>query len=138
MTRKHNIAAAALAAALVFVGAAGAQPSGGGGPQQPDLPSLLHLRPDQMGAFHAYQASTRPHPDEIDRMRMASPQALSTLPTPQRLDRIGAFLNVQEQMFHRSADATRAFYGQLSPAQQQSFDRLTIPQQNGRRGGPTP
>lgn len=122
----------AAAAAVALAGApALAQPPGGGGsgPQQSDLPQLLHLRPDQMQAFHNFQAASRPTSDELNQLRGASPQTLSGLPTPQRLDRLGAMLGAEMGMFRRSADATRAFYGQLSPDQQQTFDRVSGPPQ---------
>lgn len=124
------------AGVLALAGAAQAQSQGGGGAQQQNLPQLLHLRPDQMSAFHSFQAASQPSPDEINRLRGASPQTLAGLATPQRLDRIGAFISVQQQMFRRSADATRAFYGQLSPDQQRTFDHLTAPPPNQGRGGP--
>jgi periplasmic protein CpxP/Spy len=128
------VAAAAIAASgsLAYAQA----PTQGAGPQQPDLPALLHLRPDQMGAFHAFEQASQPRPDEIQRLRGAAPQALASVSTPQRLERIDAFLNTQLQMFHRSADATRAFYGQLSPDQQHSFDQLTAQRPGGRQGRP--
>ena len=122
-----------MAGALATGGVAQAQPSQGPSAQQPDLAMTLHLRPDQMGAFHAYQAATRPNPDQMAKMRSTSPQMLGALPTPQRLDRIGAFLNMQMQMFQHTADATRAFYSQLTPQQQQTFDHVTAPRS---RGGP--
>ena len=120
----------AAAAVLGAGGAALAQPPGGGGPQQGDLPTMLHLRPDQMGAFNAMQSASKPTPDELGRLRATAPQAMGGLSTPQRLDRIGAFLGTEEEMFHRSADATRAFYSRLSPDQQRTFDHLSAP-----RGG---
>ena len=86
-----------------------------------------------MSAFSAYQAASHPTPDQLARLRMSSPQALAALPTPQRLSQLGSFLNLQMQIFQHSADATRAFYSQLSPQQQQTFDRVTAPRP---RGGP--
>ena len=60
------------------------QPPGASGQQQSDLPTLLHLKPDQMGAFHTFQTASQPHPDEIARMHGASPQAIAGLTTPQQ------------------------------------------------------
>ena len=122
--------------AALTVGPVQAQPQTGGGAQQQNLPALLHLHPDQMASFHNFQAASQPNPDEISRMRGAAPQALAGLTTPQRLDRIEGYLAVQQGMFRRSADATRAFYGQLSPDQQRTFDRLSAPPAGQGRGGP--
>jgi periplasmic protein CpxP/Spy len=125
-----------VAGLLVSGAAAQAQPSGASGPRQQDLPQILHLRPDQMAAFHSFQTASQPTPDELGRLRGSSPQVIARLTTPQRLDRFGAYLATQQEMFRRSADATRAFYGQLSPDQQQTFDRVTAPPPNQGRGGP--
>jgi periplasmic protein CpxP/Spy len=125
-----------VSAAAIFAssGLAHAQPPGqGGGPQQADLQSLLHLRPDQVGALHAMQAAGRPRPDEQSAFQAASPQALATLHAPARLDRIGAALSAEITQFRRNADATRAFYDQLSPDQQRTFDQVTAPPQRGGR-----
>ena len=135
MTALSRLAAAAAATAML--GAAGttlAQPPGPGGPpQQGDLPSILHLRPDQMDAYNAMRAASKPTPDELGRLRASSPQAMAGLPVPQRLDRIGGFLGTQEEMFHRSADATRAFYSRLSPDQQRTFDHVSAPRGSSGR-----
>ena len=126
-------AVAAVGALAVTAGAVQAQPQGPGGPaaqggqQQPDLSTILHLRPDQQGAYRAFQAASQPRPDEISQIRAASSQALTSMTTPQRLDRVGSRLNVQVQIFQRQASATRAFYGQLSPDQQHTFDQVTAP-----------
>ena len=122
-----------MAGALSASGAALAQPPQGPGAPSADLASTLHLRPDQLAAYHAYQAATHPSAEQMATMRSTSPQALAAMPTPQRLDRIAAFLGMQRQMFQHTADATRAFYGQLTPQQQQTFDRVTAPH---ARGGP--
>ncbi len=114
------------------VGAAQAQPQGSGGSQQPDLSGVLHLRADQQGAYQAYQSAQQPRPDEINAIRGASPQVLSSLPTPQRLDRIGMALRIQQSVFQRRSDAARAFYARLSPDQQHTYDQITSPPVQGR------
>jgi hypothetical protein len=104
-----RIATPLMVAGMVALSSASHAQGRPGGPQQQDLPQLLHLRPDQMTAFHAYQQASQPNPDELGRLRGASPQMLARLPTPQRLDRLGAFVATQQAMFRRSADATRAW-----------------------------
>ncbi len=138
-TFRQFIAVAAVGALAVSAATVQAQPQGLGGPatqaggpaaqgrQQPDLSAILHLRPDQQGAYRAFQAASQPRQDEIAQMRAASSQALTGMTTPQRLDRVGSRLNVQMQIFQRQAAATRAFYGQLSPDQQHTFDQVTAP-----------
>ncbi|WP_174300913.1 Spy/CpxP family protein refolding chaperone [Caulobacter sp. S45] len=122
----------ALAASVVLAatsGAVQAQPQGPGGPagpQQPDFSAALHLRPEQQGAYAAFKTASQPSPDEMSRMR-AGHQGLSSLSTPARLDRIASTLRLQQEMFMRYANATRTFYGQLSPDQQHTFDQITAP-----------
>ncbi len=119
-----GLLAGAMAASSV---AAQAQPQGAvGGVRQPDLSSVLHLRPDQQGAYAQFKTASQPSPDEVSRMQ-AEHQGLTALSTPARLDRIASTLHLQEQMFMRYASATRAFYGQLSPDQQHTFDQVTAP-----------
>ena len=131
MTLVPRICAAAGALVLLAAAPASAQPQPqGGGGQGTDIASALHLRPDQQAAYQAY-LNAGPHPDEIARYRAAS--NVSALTAPQRLDRIGAALSTQLAVFQRQAQATRAFYGTLSPDQQHTFDQLTAPP---RRGGP--
>ena len=132
MTAKIKVSALTAAALFALASAPAVAQSTGGGMQQQDLPQVLHLRPDQMAAFHAFQTASQPNPDELNQLRGASPQTLAGLPTPARLDRIGAMLGTEMSMFRRSADATRAFYGQLSPDQQRTFDRVSGPPQGGR------
>ena len=131
ITRFFTVLAAVGALSVAATGVQAQQPAQNARPQQ-DLPALLHLKPEQESAWRAYQAASQPRQDEIGRMQAASPQALAGLPTPQRLDRIGTFLTLQTQMFHRAAEATRAFYAQLSPEQQRTFDQVTAPPAQGR------
>ncbi len=132
MTPIFRLFAAAAAALTLTAGAVQAQPQGPGGPssqggqQQPDLSAILHLRPDQQGAYASYKATSQPSPDQVSQMRAAR-QNLASLPTPARLDRIAAVLRLQMDVFQRNAAATRAFYGQLSPDQQRTFDQVTAP-----------
>ena len=126
------IAIAATGALAAAAGAVQAQPQGPGGPgaeggqQQPDLSAVLHLRPDQQAAYARYKANAQPSPDQINQRRAAA-QGLASVPTPARLDRIAMLLRLQMDMFQRNADATRAFYSQLSPDQQRTFDQVTAP-----------
>ncbi len=128
MTATRFFAAAVTAAALATVagGVQAQQGPSGPGPQQPDLSSVLNLRPEQQAAYAQYKANAQPSPDQLSR-RQAASQNLATLPTPARLDRIAAVLRLQMEMFQRNAAATRAFYSQLSPDQQRTFDQVTAP-----------
>jgi hypothetical protein len=140
----NQIAAVAVAGAALFASAAvvQAQPQGPGsgpgpgqyGQQQPDLHALLHITPDQEGAWQAYKTAA-PQPQEIQALRI-NPQQLATMTTPQRLDRINTMMTTQLTVFHRQATAARGLYGVLSPDQRRTFDQVTAPNQQGRGAPP--
>ena len=92
----------------------------------PDLQALLHLRPDQMTAYHAVEAADRESPTELAQLR-AKAQRLATAPFPQRLDFESEVLNLRVAHAHRVWEAQRKFYAVLSPEQQHTFDQLTAP-----------
>jgi len=86
------------------------------------LREALQLRPDQESALGAFlQATAHPAHDwrQKDGQGPAEKQALTT---PERLDRMAAFLDKRRVAFTARADATKRFYGQLTPSQQKAFD----------------
>jgi Spy/CpxP family protein refolding chaperone len=122
------ISATALAGALLAsAGLAGAQaPPAPGQHQASDLPTLLHLRPDQLTAFHALEAAGREPPAVIAQLR-AKQQRLINETTPQRLDFEAEAADLQDKHQHRVWAALRKFYAVLTPEQQRQFDQLTAP-----------
>ncbi len=136
MIRLNRIAAVATMTAVMAcaAGAVQAQPQGSPtGAQQPDLSSMLHLRSDQQNALKTYQAATQANQADRSQAQSLSPQALAAITTPARLDRIATFLKLQQSRFQHNADATRAFYAQLTPDQQRTFDQITAPPTQARR-----
>ena len=133
--------AAVLAAALAAPALAQSVPSApppppSASPSPPALPSpaaqsdrlrqALNLRPDQETALQAFVAAMQPRPGEFERIR-AEVRREASLPTPQRLDAIEARMKqMQAEALARIA-ATRAFYAQLTPAQQNAFDHIPQP-----------
>jgi protein CpxP len=82
----------------------------------------LQLRPDQDSALTTYIAAMghsghgwAHSPDEHPREEQA-------MTTPERLDRMAAWLDSRRAAFTARAEATKKFYAQLSPAQQKAFD----------------
>jgi protein CpxP len=57
----------------------------------------------------------------------------ATLTTPQRIDKANEMRTKRDAEMAKRADATKAFYAALSPAQQKVFDTSTM--RHGR-GGP--
>ncbi len=92
------------------------------------LQAVLQLRPDQQGAFQAFQAAMTPEPREHQRRdRGAGP-----LTTPQRLDMMAQRMAARDAAFQRQAAAIRTFYAVLTPEQQRAFDSLPM---LGKGGG---
>jgi len=113
---------------LASAGLASAQapPAPQGQAQAPDLPTLLHLRPDQLPAYHAVEAAGRDPPALLARMR-AKAQSLPSQTFPQRLDFQAEVMTIEAARAHRVMAAERKFYAVLTPAQQHLLDQVTAP-----------
>jgi len=121
-------AALVTGALLASAGLAAAQapPAPQAQAQGPDLPTLLHLRPDQLTAYHAVEAAGREPPAVVAQLR-AKYQLLATQTTPQRLDFQAEVMNLNVARERRVMEAERKFYAVLTPAQQHTFDQVTAP-----------
>jgi len=92
------------------------------------LRDALQLRPDQEGALTTFIQSMKPpagawgHKD--GEHRDGGPAERGALTTPERLDRMAAFMDKRRAAFTARAEAVKRFYAQLSPAQQKAFDTL--------------
>ncbi len=95
------------------------------------LKAKLQLTAAQQGAWDSYASAFTPPPPP------AGPREdLAKLSTPERLDRMQARQAARQAHFAKIADATRSFYGQLTPQQQQTFDAETLPRMHARGDGP--
>ncbi len=104
-------------------GANGQPPSETPAAQATHLRQTLRLRADQEGALQAFIAAMQPPPGVMERMRRQE-QSAASLPTPRRLDFILARQDEMRAMLVARMNATKRFYGQLTPSQQRSFDAL--------------
>ncbi|MDO8296404.1 MAG: Spy/CpxP family protein refolding chaperone [Caulobacter sp.] len=94
------------------------------------LRDVLQLRPDQEGALKAFIASmTPPAAGPAARQPMDMPTT-----TPERLAMMEKKMAEHQVMAKKHHDAIRAFYGQLTPAQQKAFDALHLGMGMGRHG----
>ncbi len=125
----------ATAAAIVVTGAlvssaglaaAQAPPMAPGQAQAPDLPTLLHLRPDQLTAYRALEAADHESPAVVAQLQAKS-QRVATQSLPQRLDFEAEVMDLRVAHAHRVWAAMRKFYAVLTPAQQHTFDQVTAP-----------
>ncbi len=95
-----------------------------------DLKAQLRIEPQQEGAWSAYEAAMQP-PAEPWRRRMNRDE-LAQLNTPQRIDRMQQLAAERQQRMQQRGEATKAFYAQLAPGQQQIFDQQAM--RGGKRG----
>lgn len=87
-----------------------------------ELKEKLKLRPDQEAAWNAFASATQPGMRQAGADRQAMRGEFEKLNTPQRLDRMQAMSEVRRTRMLERSQAIKAFYAQLSPAQQSVFD----------------
>ena len=108
--------------------------------READFKQKLNLTAAQQGAWTQYTAAMKPpaRPMPADRdARKAERDAFAKMSTPQRIDAMEK--RHAEMAAHMKArgDATKAFYAQLNPAQQKTFDAEAARrfEHRGERGG---
>ena len=93
----------------------------------------LHLSDGQEAAWRDYTRAIAPDPQAEARHRAAA-ELMPAVPTPRRIALMQATLESDAADFRRHAAAVIAFYGQLTPAQQRTFDLETAPKPGVERG----
>jgi hypothetical protein len=119
-------AAIATGVLLASAGLAAAQAPPVAQGQGPDLATVLHLRPDQLTAYHALEAADRESPTVMAQLQAKS-QRVAAESLPQRLDFEAEVMDMRVAHAHRVWAAMRKFYAVLTPAQQHTFDQVTAP-----------
>jgi hypothetical protein len=127
-TKSAFLATLSIAAALMLApaGAALAQAS-----DAAELHAALHLTLEQETAWRAYQQALEPDPVAQSR-HQAAQVMMAGLQTPRRIDLIEANMQADLEVMHRQGEATKAFYGALTPEQRMTFDRETLPPPPGQ------
>ncbi|MDA8127707.1 MAG: Spy/CpxP family protein refolding chaperone [Betaproteobacteria bacterium] len=90
--------------------------------RQSELKEKLKLRADQEAAWNAYVDATAPATARPGADRQAMRESFEKLKTPQRLDRMLAMSEARRTRMLERSRAIKAFYAQLTPAQQSVFD----------------
>ena len=115
----------------------GAPPNqGAGGGGQADLARLhaaLHITAAQESAWRAFAAASAPDPQQEARERSAE-QMLAKLTSPQRVDLSIAAAEADLGTLRQRGQALKAFYATLTPSQQATFDRETLPRAQDEGG----
>lgn len=99
--------------------------------RQAALKEKLKITPAQEAAWSTFTAALTPpamgqRPDRAE---------FEKLTTPQRIDKMRELRNQHMAAMDQRAEATKAFYGQLTPEQQKVFDAQTLRRGHGMRGG---
>ena len=88
----------------------------------------LRLTPEQADAWRRYAAAMDDQ-GQMQARRKAAELMLPQLQTPRRLALMQATMADELGDFNRQSVAIDAFYGSLTPDQQRTFDRDTLPPQ---------
>ncbi|HSW16268.1 MAG TPA: Spy/CpxP family protein refolding chaperone [Ramlibacter sp.] len=94
------------------------------------LKQKLQITSAQEGAWNSFVTALAP-PANVQR---PDRDALSRMTTPDRIDQMRALRSQRNAEMDRRADATKAFYAQLAPAQQKTFDDATARIGRGHHG----
>ena len=92
----------------------------------------LHLTDAQDAAWRDYTMAIAPDP-QMEARHRSTDQLISELPTPRRIALIEANMAQDQADFHRQGAAVIAFYNQLTPEQQRTFDYQTAPSRSQQR-----
>ena len=111
-------------AALAFAASVNAQQAGAQSQQLNDLRDALHLTAAQQAAWRDFAAASAQDAEREARERSAE-EMLPKLPAPRRVDLSIAVAKSDLESLERRGAALKAFYAQLTPAQQAIFDRET-------------
>jgi len=127
-SRNFRVTALALAA-LALAALAGASAATAQTANLGSLHDALHLTAAQEPAWRDFQLASAPTADQAARQRAAQ-SMLPHLTSPQRVDLSMAAMQADMETLRARGAALKRFYATLSPAQQQIFDRQTLPQQS--------
>jgi periplasmic protein CpxP/Spy len=144
---RWTVLACALASGLA-ISASGAMGAPARPPQRPSERSperpvavsadLLRLHDDlqlsegQEAGWRDYTQAIAPDP-QVEARHRATADLLPAVPTPRRIALMQATMESDAVDFRRHATAVIAFYNQLTPAQQRTFDQETAPRAQDER-----
>ena len=106
-----------------------------------ELKQKLHLTSSQAAAWDAFANASQPGMQGmgmgmgkmgVDKDAMRN--EFAKMSTPQRIDKMMAMSDMRHTQMMQRADATKAFYAQLTPEQQKIFDAEAMPK--GGHWGP--
>jgi protein CpxP len=96
------------------------------------LKQKLQISAGQENAWTSFANAMQPPAN----MQRPDRQALASMPTPERIDQMRAMRDRRNAEMDRRAEATKAFYAQLTPEQKKTFDAETARMGHGHGHGP--
>jgi hypothetical protein len=96
------------------------------------LKDKLKLAPEQEAAWNAFASANQPGVHRMGGDRQAMRAEFDKLSTPERMDKMMAMSEARRARMAERAGAIKAFYAQLTPAQQKVFDAEAMA--GGHRG----
>jgi len=94
---------------------------------------ILQIAPNQESAWNTWTAAMRPNPAAMEQ-RHRMHEEFARMSTPERLDRMRQMRAQRGAEMDRRADATKAFYAQLTAPQQKAFDEISLKFMHGKHG----
>ena len=94
--------------------------------------AALQLTEAQQADWQRYREAVKP----VRPAKHLDRESFAKLTTPQRIDHMQQKRAERNAQADRRAEATKAFYATLTPAQQKTFDAQTLRHGHGKRHGP--
>jgi len=95
------------------------------------LKQKLQITASQESAWTSFTTAMQPPAD----LQRPDRQALAAMTTPERIDQMHAMRDRRNAEMDRRAEATKAFYAQLTPEQKKTFDAETARMGHGHMHG---
>jgi protein CpxP len=96
------------------------------------LKQKLQITASQETAWNSFTAAMQPPAN----MQHPDPRSMAGMTTPDRIDQMRAMRDRRNAEMDRRAEATKAFYAQLTPEQKKTFDTETARMGHGHGHGP--
>ena len=96
------------------------------------LKEKLQITAAQETAWNSFASAMQPAAN----LQRPDRQAMANMTTPERIDQMRAMRDRRNAEMDRRAEATKAFYAQLTPEQKKTFDTETARMGHGHGHGP--
>ena len=101
-----------------------------------ELKAQLAITAAQEGSWRDFQAAMKPPVKNMNskEVKAVKHDAMKAMTTPERLDARQAMSQQRDAQMKVRTDVIRAFYAQLTPTQQKTFDGASLKMMGGKKG----